>query len=60
MSYPGSFEEEEPKWPSAVCLDFSLAIRDHQTLNCVDLHFKFNFLILQVQSLCVDKGGCRQ
>ncbi|EPY75807.1 hypothetical protein CB1_001561007 [Camelus ferus] len=44
----GADGESEAKLPSAVYLNFSLSVRDHQTLNCMNLDLKFDFLILQV------------
>ena len=54
--YPGRHGGVVAKLPGAVGLDFLLSLRDYQTLNCVKLDLKFNFLILHVLLLCLAEG----
>ena len=55
--YPGKQAKAETQLPSAVYLEFSVSVRDHQTLNCMNLDLKFNFLIRQWLLLCLGEGG---
>ena len=50
---PGKQAKAETQLPSAVYLEFPLSVRDHQTLNCMNLDLKFNFLICQWLLLCI-------
>lgn len=52
-----AFARKQAKLRGAVCSDFSLSVRAHQTLNCVNLGLKFEFLIPQELLLRLDKGG---
>ena len=54
---PGKQGKAEAQLPSVVYLEFSLSVRGHQTLNCVNLDLKFNFLTRQWLLLCLSEGG---